>query len=243
MRKKGLLFCAGETEGDDGLPGAAGGVQHTQQSTGGYLVERDHSKQVQLGTAPCKFQIAASGQFGYIHTVGRKAINAQVRMDTRQLFGAVADIAQMAAVIACTEAVVAIRFQLLHKTAHSGIVGVLGVFHGRTIGVIADVPNGLDDQNLLFGQQLLVQIFRCSAIRRTGIVGAIIAAEILLTELAEFIVNRDILRGNQRSSQVFAACVFQNVLCSHKEPSFRWGRLGESHCAAVAGGMSATAEP
>ena len=206
-------------------------------------MERDHSKQVQLGTAPCKFQIAASGQFGHIHAVGRKAIDAQVRMDTRQLFGAVADIAQMAAVIACTEAVVAIRFQLLHKAAHSGIVGVLGMFHGGTIGIIADFPNGLDNQNLLFGQQLLVQVFRSSAIRGTSIVGAIIAAKILLTELAECIVNRDILRGNQRSRQIFAVCVFQNVLCSHKEPSFRWRGSGESHCAAVAGGMSATAEP
>lgn len=115
-------------------------------------MERDHSKQVQLGAAPCKIQIAAPGQLGHIHAVGRKTIDSQVRMDTRQLFDAVADIAQMAAVIACTETVVAICFQLLHKTAHSGIVGILGVFHGGAIAIIDDFPNGLDDQNLLFGQ-------------------------------------------------------------------------------------------
>ena len=193
-------------------------------------MEGNDTEQMQLGAAPRKLQIAAPGQFSHIHAVRRKTIHAKIRMDAGQLFDTVADIAQMAAVIACTEAIIAICFQLLHKTAYSGIVGVLGVFHGGTIGVVTDLPNGLDNQNLLFGQELLVQFFRCSAIRGTGIVGTIIAAEVLLTELAEFVVNRDILRSNQRSRQIFAACVRQNILCSHREPSFRWGKSGERLC-------------
>ena len=73
------------------------------------------------------------------------------------------------------------------------VVGGLGLFDGRLVAVVGDLPNGFQHQGLPVGENPVLHVLRGSAGRGTGVVDAILPAEIFLAVFPEGGVEYDVL--------------------------------------------------
>ena len=59
-----------------------------------------------------------------------------------------------------------------------GIVGSLAFFDGGHVGVVPDLDDGLQHQDLFVSKQTGLHLLRAAAVRGTGVIGTILPAEI-----------------------------------------------------------------
>ena len=145
----------------------------------------NHTEQVELPGNPAKLQAAPLCQLCHINAVGGHTADSFFRMGAGQIFFPLTGIAQWAAIVPSAEAGASRRFYFCHQTQDSRVVGFLGMADSAFIIEALDVPDGGDHQCFFLIENCLVQRFHTAAVRRAGVIGTILAAEILLTKFPE----------------------------------------------------------
>ena len=106
--------------------------------------------------------------------------------------------AQGAAAGAYQKSVAALLPQGLHQAKGGGVVGSFSLLDGWCIGKVRDLPDGLQHQRLFMGEHLLLHLLRGAAVRRAGVVHAVLPAEVFLAVGAESRVKDDFRRVEYR---------------------------------------------
>ena len=91
-------------------------------------------------------------------------------------------------------------------------MGFLGMADSALIIEALDVPDGGDHQCFLLGENCLVQRFHTAAVRRAGVIGTILATEVLLTKFPELGVYRHICCRDHSGIKAFLPRQFQQFL-------------------------------
>ena len=155
-------------------------------STGGHFLRKNkHTEKEQFFRNPGKFQAAFFCQLGHIDAVGRHTADLLLRMGAGFIVDSLTGVAQGATAITQAKAIDTFLAKSFCKTKNGSIVSLLGLLDFVLVVVAADLPNGLEHQRTLTGFQPLLHLLYCTAVRRTGIVGIVFAAKVVLTELPE----------------------------------------------------------
>ena len=91
-------------------------------------------------------------------------------------------------------------------------MGFLGMADSALIIEALDVPDGGDHQCFFLIENCLVQGFYCAAVRRAGVIGTILTAEVLLTKFPELGVYRHIRCRDHSGIKALLPCQFQQFL-------------------------------
>ena len=167
------------------------------KSTGGLLryegsIKNIHAEKCQQSVSAIIFH--STFVCGFLH---KDAVGGHTGISVlRKLAGlsqcALAGTAQSAAACAYQKSVAAFSPETLSQPDLAGIMRCFCRLYSSHVGIIRDLPNGLQNHCIFVGQDSLPHLLRGAAVRRAGVIGTILAAEIFFTVGSERGIKYDI---------------------------------------------------
>lgn len=161
-------------------------------------VKEEHPEESDLAGISAVFHAAAVGKLFDKNTVGGHTGVAVLGEAAGLALLLLTWGAKGAATGACHEAGHTAGCHLLFQTEHGGVVGRFRLTDGLLVRVVGNIPEGLQDKGLLSGQNPVAHLGKGAAVRRTGVIHAVLAAEVFGAKFAENLVEGNLLRRDDR---------------------------------------------
>lgn len=151
----------------------------------------------------------------YIDAVGGHAADARIWVGTGLADDLLAGVAQGTAVVPQAKAGKTVLPQLPGQSQNGGVMVNPGMGNGLLILEAADGPGALQYQSPGLCCQLSVGFLHGAAIRGTGVVSPVVAAQVLFTEGSEFAIGDDFFGGEKGGGKSFRLGKVENFLVCH----------------------------